>query len=717
MNLFDRIAAWLGLDAPSSTAATTEVETLRATLDQGRRYKRAGQYDNALLELEKALNIAHTLDNDVLPVAIKLQQADVFTHLGQWQDANQLLDELAADVRGTAVAKPQLAYVEIGRGLLAQGQRAWETARVHFEKALDIARSVNAIGAEGRAQGHLADIYLDEGNASYAAYLLEDALPKLNASGDIEMSSYFVGLLGKAKIINGQRRDGQQLLGRALRLAEHMGYRAHELRWRQDLSVEAMQEGLFDDAKRHLLVVLSHLETGQTSKDHVPVLCRISKACLRLGEYDAALDYAEQAYDLIAEDTSTQQVKMAQAAYGIALRVMGDFKQAQNLLQAAVSDYQPTTEADYRYTELLRNLGAVQSALGDDATAEQTYQRAQAEADRLDDRVELAGIHRDAGIHYAKCGKAQDAIHAWVMALRLFELEGHHARVARLYCDLANIRREEGQFQRAMRDYERALMALGSVDDQETRGIVLSNAATAYIDHGDVTTAESFFTQSIQIAHALGDHRAEATRRGNYGLFLLRTGRPKSAQDTLSYALRQSKNLSLFLQFAVQTDNLGLVYDALGDYETARRHHQQALDSLDEATYPVWVAVIRANLGHTLLALGQGQTAQAHLSAALQVGRDSNRPGIIIPAILGLVRLALQAGDDALNLPDLLQEAIDCAEAYGSRWWLSQALIMRSRYAIVRQDLATARADWERAHTILTMLRDDADHFKPDGIE
>jgi hypothetical protein len=61
------------------------------------------------------------------------------------------------------------------------------------------------------------------------------------------------------------------------------------------------------------------------------------------------------------------------------------------------------------------------------------------------------------------------------------------------------------------------LTLLNSVEDQETRGIVLANAATVYVDQGDIETAESFFAESIQIAQKLEDRLAESTRRGNYG--------------------------------------------------------------------------------------------------------------------------------------------------------------------------------------------------------
>ncbi|MFN8448689.1 MAG: hypothetical protein U0521_08900 [Anaerolineae bacterium] len=90
-----------------------------------------------------------------------------------------------------------------------------------------------------------------------------------------------------------------------------------------------------------------------------------------------------------------------------------------------------------------------------------------------------------------------------------------------------------------MKDYEQALMVLNSLDgaDQETRGLVLSNAANAYAEQGDVESADAFFTEAITIAEHLGDPVAESTRNGNYGWFLLLVGRPRRAMTTLERAL------------------------------------------------------------------------------------------------------------------------------------------------------------------------------------
>ena len=162
------------------------------------------------------------------------------------------------------------------------------------------------------------------------------------------------------------------------------------------------------------------------------------------------------------------------------------------------------------------------------------------------------------------------AISEWSAALTIYDEHRAFGQVARLYCDIGSARKQLGHRVRAMRDYEQALMTLNSLSeaDQETRGLVLSNAANAYAEHGDAESADAFFTEAIAIAERLGDQVAESTRNGNYGWFLLLVGRPRRALATLERALEISQRLNLTLPRALQLDNLGLVYDAMNDLPT-----------------------------------------------------------------------------------------------------------------------------------------------------
>jgi tetratricopeptide (TPR) repeat protein len=672
-------------------------------VEAGRQLGWQGKYTEALAAFEQAELLVERLSDDDLRRTVHLRTIDVLLRAGQTAEAQERLERLKANVQ----PHPD---VTCAIGLLAASRGALADARASYEQALEQARDIQQVEAEGRAQGHLGETYLDDDNASFAVYLLREALDKLATSSDVALRAYFTGRLGEALIATGEQVAGQQYIGRALRLAEQLGDQRNEVRWRKTIIRLAIEAEQYVEARKHLMLALSSEDRFTADRDTILLLCRGSRVCLRLSEHDAALEYAQQAVALTADLNKQDPLFIAaQAALGIALRTDGDYEAAMPYLEFAAANYAYLEETlvDYGEVDVLRNLAAAQAQQQAFSKAAQTYTLALEKAAAAP--LALAGTQRDIGILHVQQGELEKAIQNWSEALKIYEAEGRSGRAARLYCDIANLHKQLGHHKRAMKDYEQALVLLNTSDDLETRGIVLSNAATAYVDQGNIESAEAFFQEAISIAQELEDRTAEATRRGNYGWFLLATGRAERALNILNYALRQSENLGLTLQTAVQLDNIGLAYDALGQHEQALDYHQRALVLLEGMDLVPWSALVRANLGHTLVSLGRFTEAETHLAAALEQARSLSDTGIIVRSLTGRARWALrqerfsEAGRD-------LDEAVALAEYVHAQRLLAEALVLRSEQRMGAGQRTAAAEDWARAHDLHKLLR-TVDHL------
>jgi tetratricopeptide (TPR) repeat protein len=681
-----------------------ETNALREALDAGQRAKRSEDYPRALTALETAMSLAHKAHDSMAVAVIALNQAEVYIRQKRWTDANTLLEKTYQNAQETG-QKTQMAYLLNGQGMLAQAQGQWNEAQEYYEQALDTARSTNAVGAEGRALGLLADVYLHNSNASYAAYLLREALPKLNLTGDIELSSAFVGRLGEALIASGHEDEGKQLLERALRLARQMGYRTYERHWSIILGKQAVEEGLYNQAYSHLVHVLSLSNLNEPSQETAQVLCLLSKICLRLRENKEALEHARHAVQVSESVNDPALLAQAKGALGMALLAEKQAAEAIPYLEAAATEYVKGNQHDhFGDNAILRSLAAAQVENGHFEQSIQTYQQAAQHAEANGNPLELASARRDLGLLYAHHYKMADAIREWVAAVTIYEAETQPAQVARLLCDIGAARRFLGQGQRAIRDFEQALMTLNTLnDDWETRGLVLSNAANTYVDQGDIESAESFFNEAIAIAHRLNNPAAETTRRGNYGWFLLSTGMPQQAISTLEYTLRQSKSLRLDLQTAIQTDNLGLAYDALGNYGRALEYHRQALEIIRPLNNPHWEHIFQINLAHSLLMLGEMTEPEPLFKGALAQGRATGDVELIIRALTGLAIIAIRGGRPEEATGDL-EEAVHLARKADMRRWLAEALQVYSEQQAALQQPERSATLWEEARKLFQML-------------
>jgi len=663
---------------------------LQETLDAAWKAQMAEDYATALETLDRAMVIAHEAPDQAAEVVALLHKSEIYMRQGRYADAEQLNQQTLKDAQGNT----QRSYIYTMIGMVAQAKGDWAGARAGYERARDYALDAGSSAAEARALGRLADVYLHDSNASYAIRLLRDALPKLAAAGDDEPSSYFTGLLGQALIQSGQEAEGQALLDRALRIAEQMGYKGYGRHWAGVLGERALNEGRSQDAHGYYSRLLSLFPPGTATAEYGTAVIGMSKASLSLRKPDEALDYAKIA-QVTAETLGDEALKQqAHGALGAALRALGQSTDAIPHLQAAVDE----TAA----TDTLRSLAAAQADSGDLDSAIATYQRAIRQAETANKPLELAQARRDLGLVYASRQNWQAAINEWMAALTIYDEARANAQVARLHCDIGGARKRLGQRARAMKDYEQALMILNTLDssDQETRGLVLSNAANAYAEHGDAESADAFFTEAISIAERLGDAAAETTRCGNYGWFLLLVGRPRRAISMLERALDISQQSNMSLQIAVQFDNLGLVYDSLGDYPAALEHHRKALALTGD---PQWKAQIGVNLANTLIALNNPDDAQPLLSEALNVGRAGSYNELTIAALTALARLHITR-HTAAEADNLLTEAIALARRIENRRLLAEALAMRSQQQAALEQPVAAATSWEEAQRLYLML-------------
>ncbi len=677
---------------------------LHEALASAQRQRRGEDYAAALAELERAAQIASLVDDAAAArTVIDLQRAEIFTLQGRWKDAENLLLHMRRAAQ-TEFNRAQMAYALGALGALAWAQGEREEARAYYEQAATAAQAAGSPGAEGRAQAYLADTYLAEGNASYAVHLLKDGLPRLNMGGDLDTLAHYVGRLGEALIASGQDAEGERLLYRALRLAERLRDRANERRWALALAARDLHAQRFDDAQKHYRQALAAFApAAQSGADYASALCYLSRVCLRSGAAAEALERAQAAARLAAAHEDAALDALAGATLGLALHAAGDSAAAIPHLARAAARFREQNSADAFQIDALRGLAAARQRVEGDEAAAADYADAVRRAGEIGAPLKFARAHLDLGLLRLNAGQVPAAVEAWRAALAVYENDRRAALAARVRCDIAGAYRYLGQGQRALKEYEQALVDLNSADDPVTRGLVLANAAVAYADQGDLQTADAFFTEAITIAVSSGDRAAEAARRGNYGWFKWAVGRPREAVALLEHALSISREQRLPLAAAVQTDNLGLAHGALGNDSAALSCHEQALEMARALHNAHWEAVIGTNLAAALLAAGRRDEAAALLLAALAQRRAADDAEALVRALTGQARLLLSAGQPG-EAGALLGEAVALARRAGMRRLLADALRAHSEQQAAVGSPAAARALWDEARRLFTMF-------------
>jgi tetratricopeptide (TPR) repeat protein len=705
MNWFDNLKQQLGLQAPARHPNQPTNTPLRERLEAGQRAKRAEDYGQALHLLGDALTHARNLGDITGIIIASLNIAEVHALQGHYAEAETII----AECRQTALEsrqRGQIAYLLAELGQIAQKQEQWEQAQSRYEEALQIARVERVVGAEGRTMGYLADVYAHDGNLTYAVHLLREALPKLNLTGDIELSTYFVGRLGQLLVEMGQTTEGTQLIERGLRLAHQLAYRRYERHWNIVLANMALVHGQNDQCLNYLNQAMRLFDGNKPLKEYVGLLFTLTRAYLALDQAEEALQYGRLGARLASQLQNERSAVQGDTLFGIVLIANNLHETAIPYLEMAV-EVAPRLNAyppGYTETDVYRQLATAYNHIGDLAAAVRSYKEAIARAERASNRLEVAQCQRDLGLLYSDRNKMKEAIQEWSAALTIYETERQPAQAARLYCSIAAARSFIGQTARAMKDYEQALVLLNSLnEDWETRGLVLANAALAFVNNGDLDSADSFFNESIAIARRLNDFTAEAIRRGNYGYFLLVTGRMQQAVSTLEYALRLSKEYNLTLPVALQTDNLGIAQDWQANYDRGLALHDEALTMLDSEDSTHWRAVFCLNRVNSLIGLQRWEEAEQCLAQV--VPAEQTIEDYLVTVRSRLLQARLHIKQSRYQDADAgLREALNLAQRGDLRREQAECYYLLSEQQAGLQQAAQAQQYWEQAKKLFTLL-------------
>jgi tetratricopeptide (TPR) repeat protein len=682
MSLFRRMRGWLTV--PKQTEIIPQSILLTELIEKARRELYQEDYSQALKALDEASALLDKSKDNRASFDIAFSRADVLAGLGRMDEAEHLLQDLRKDCE-TRQLKAPLAYTLSSLGQLAQKQCQWEQAQSYYEKARDIAQGLKTTGALGRATAHLADLHLQDGNANYAVYLLEDALPKLDKSGDKELIGYFQGRLGLAYLQIGNREHGLRALLAGLDTAQKLQQRGQMRSLHLLLGQTLAEAGDFRRARQHYLATLGlnpePLERGS-------ILCQLSICSLRLQDLASAKQEAQAALEIAKERDDIPLLAQAQACLGLAIQDAS----ALPYLQDSVKAYE-NLQADNIYVDLLRRLASFQDSseakvsLGKVISLAATMPLAAAQA-----QSDLAALYQ---------GEKQlkEALAAYQGAARLYQeanQAGHHARVQ---CEIAAIYEHLGDGRMALREYGHALEHLSHLDDAITRGIVLANVAAAYSEFGEIETAQDFFKEAIEIAQSSTYPAAEALRRGNYGRFLALTNRARQALPQVQQAKTSLETLGLSKEVAIMRGNEGLAFAMQGDYQAAAEAFTDSVERLAEEK--AWQAVILAYWGDMLLE--QGKQPEPY-QKALEIAKAENLIPVVVQVTIGMANLALfeQRLEDA-------QAYLSEIDSISKRLFYKRLLALQqqawSRVYAAQSKTSEAQATWEEAKKLRSLMR------------
>jgi tetratricopeptide (TPR) repeat protein len=663
---------------------------IAALIARARQATNAEDYDRAWQLLTEA-EAAAAQAADLVRFDIALQK--VYVRMGQraTDEALALLKQAQA-LAEAQTGKAPLAYVQIARGQLCEARGDFAAAEAAYENARATARAVKASAPQGRATALLGALALREENASFAAHLLREAIPLMQAANDEELLAFAYGQLGLALIVTGDPSRGLGLFNQAI----ETGMKHNQVVTLRALNRAAAQEfmkvGMHDKAYanyQNLLKLYPYPERTPTEF----LETHIRAAYLAFGNLhiEEGLGLIAKAHALQATLADRIWFPTLQAIEGLLLSQTDQAERAVELLEEALREDKiliDDVKQDVKhalaeaYHQAMRHEDAVALLEKDDMP---TDGRARASFDNT--------FAQQAALAYYRrfIPNQRLAILAdYQEMLRTAEQSGSEAQQAVSASQISLIEAELGMGPRALRRIERALLAL--TNDSMFSSPALDRASQVHYHYGDLETAEGLARKALETTH---EHVAPHTqiRLANY---LLARGQ---AQEALALLQTAEATLDLAKKNHAHAKLLTIrsrAYNALGSPELAIQHAQKALAIIRKPErQPEQTADAYLALGLAQIAAGEAAVGRQSLRQALAFAQRSDHQLQIWEITLHLAAALLPyEADEAAALVASIREPLLKAEP---RRLLVMLHTLESRLAAHNGDMAAARQHWATA--------------------
>jgi tetratricopeptide (TPR) repeat protein len=189
---------------------------------------------------------------------------------------------------------------------------------------------------------------------------------------------------------------------------------------------------------------------------------------------------------------------------------------------------------------------------------------------------------------------------------------------ARLLSILASVHVANKNWETAIRLYEEAIEAAGSLFDLGRMAKMYSGLSSAYRETGHVDTAAKYASRSIALLEVLRDRVSLARAENNLGLILLAQGDRAGAHRHLDRSLELAEEAKLEVGRSHVLMSLSELSFMQGNLQAARQFADQALAMADRMQEAANVAEAHVWLGRIAAELGDDNLADTEFDIAIR---------------------------------------------------------------------------------------------------
>ncbi|MGE5198739.1 MAG: tetratricopeptide repeat protein, partial [Rhodospirillaceae bacterium] len=334
------------------------------------------------------------------------------------------------------------------------------------------------------------------------------------------------------------------------------------------LSLVAVRERDFDEARRHCEAALAMARLGQAVREEARALTCLGEAAYNRGERERALENYLEAGALSARAGDTRGEAEALLNQGTVFSDESEFGRAGTCLErarqlwASLGDARGTAMTLVAISKLQLRRGEYQDALNG---LHEALGLLQTMGDVVWEGVSLTSL----GSVYLHMGDAASALDYWERARVCFQTAGLNNFSVDLLMSLGDAYLASGDDASALERFERALALGTELGDDHWQAYALRFIGVVHLTRGHAAEAVTYFERSLAVQERIRDPRFQAQTRADLGEAWRLHGEPSRARASFDAAVSLSRTAEDRLGEARGLDGLARVSMSLGDLDTA----------------------------------------------------------------------------------------------------------------------------------------------------
>ena len=245
-------------------------------------------------QLRKALEIAHTTNNQYQQIKALLQLSVVSRTEGKTEEAKQYVTDAMDSARAGGIEN-LTAQGLIDLGNIYYSSSDIDEATKYFKQAIEVAQRNKGRRNEARASLSLGSLYIQENEPDQGLTYVEQALPFYQQGSYRRETSQALLLIGRAKRMKGDYQDALSVLEPQLQVAEQSGDKPQLAYFHGDIGTVLIQQERYAEGLDHYnkSYEISSSLAGQLNAAFDSTLR--GDALWRLGQYQEALTAFDKA--------------------------------------------------------------------------------------------------------------------------------------------------------------------------------------------------------------------------------------------------------------------------------------------------------------------------------------------------------------------------------------------------------------------------------------